>query len=70
MKSARTNILYHARLNYDLCEEEMDYAAVADGSRRLSVTRVDVTESTMTVTTFIRKTDGSLSVLDSYEVTK
>ena len=55
---------------YDLCEEEMGYDAVADGSRCPSVTRVDVTKSTMTVTTFIRETDGSLSVLDSYEITK
>lgn len=55
---------------YDLYEEEMDYAAVADGSRGPSVTRVDVTKNTMTVTTFIRKTDGSLTVLDSYEITK
>lgn len=55
---------------YDLCEEEMDYAAVTDGSHQPSVTRVDVTQNMMTVTTFIRDTEGSLNVLDSYEITK
>lgn len=53
---------------YGLYGEETEYAAKADGGRRPAITRVDVTETVLTVTTFIYQESGSLEVMDSYEI--
>ena len=53
---------------YGLYGEETEYAAEADGGRRPAITRVDVTETVLTVTTFIYQESGSLEVMDSYEI--
>ena len=52
---------------YELYDEELDYVAVCDGSERPCMSRVDVTDETMTVTTYCED-EGQYEVLDEYVI--
>lgn len=52
---------------YELYGEELDYVAVCDGSERPCMSRVDVTDETMTVTTYCED-GGQYEVLDEYVI--
>lgn len=52
---------------YDLYEDEPDYLAFSDGSERPCMTRVDVTDEAMTITTYCED-EGQYQVLDEYVI--
>ncbi len=54
---------------YDAIEDTPDYAAVSDGGHYPAMTRVDVTDSTFTVTTY-QLQDGAAVLLDTYQLQK
>ncbi len=54
---------------YDLIDEKFDYAAFADDGKYPQMTRVDVTDNTMTVTTY-KERRGRTEILDTYIIDK
>lgn len=54
---------------YDQVDEQPNYAAFANGDRLPAMTRVDVTDTTFTVTT-VQFVDGACTVLDTCQITR
>ncbi len=55
---------------YDMSEEDYDYVAVGVQNYRPEMARVDVTDTSLTVTVFEEQEDGTAEVLDSFRIVK
>ncbi len=55
---------------YDISDIQVDYAAVTSQEHKPCITRVDVSDATLTVTTYQMQDDGKIEVLDKYEFRK